>query len=115
MIHQFITIGILMLFTAMLPGPDFALVTKNTLFYSRRAGILTTCGIACAVIIHMSYCILGAAIIIAKSPLLFGFIKYAGAGYLSYIGIKTFFSTPETVEFSSKKTIKKNLMNRLFY
>jgi threonine/homoserine/homoserine lactone efflux protein len=38
---QLFTIGLLMLFTAMLPGPDFALVTKNTLRYSRRSGFFT--------------------------------------------------------------------------
>src|SRR3990167_8358978 len=92
MFTQFFTIGILMLFSAMLPGPDFALVTKNTLLHSRRAGIFTTLGISVAVLVHITYCALGLAIVIANSLILFGIIKYIGATYLIYIGISSLLS-----------------------
>ncbi len=45
MLTQFLTIGVLMLLAVMLPGPDFAMVTKNTISHSRRAGVFTTLGI----------------------------------------------------------------------
>ena len=92
MLTQFFTIGILMLLSAMLPGPDFALVTKNTLLHSRRAGLFTVLGITIAVIIHMTYCILGLAIVISESMLLFNAIKYIGAVYLIYMGITSLLS-----------------------
>ncbi len=87
MLTQFFTIGILMLLSAMLPGPDFACVTKNSILYSRRAGIFTSIGITSAVMIHITYCIYGLAIIISRSILLFNMIKYIGAIYLIYLGI----------------------------
>ena len=40
----------------------------------------------------MSYCILGLALIIAQTPWLFGLLKYAGAGYLIWIGVQALFS-----------------------
>jgi RhtB (resistance to homoserine/threonine) family protein len=89
MLSQFFTIGFLMLFSAMLPGPDFALVTKNTLMHSRRSGIFTTLGITAAVLIHLSYCALGLALVIAHSAWLFNIIKYLGAAYLIYLGINS--------------------------
>lgn len=92
MLAQFITIGILVLFSAMLPGPDFAIVTKNTLLHSRRAGIFTSIGIGSAIIVHMTYCILGLAIVISQSIVLFNTIKYIGAIYLIYLGITTLLS-----------------------
>lgn len=89
MLTELITIATLTLLTAMLPGPDFALVTKNTILFSRRAGILTTLGISCALMIHVTYCSLGLALIIANSIIAFNIIKYLGAAYLLYLGIIT--------------------------
>jgi RhtB (resistance to homoserine/threonine) family protein len=89
MIDQFITIGILMLLSAMLPGPDFALVTKNTILHSRRAGLFTSLGTGSAILIHISYCALGLALVISESLLLFNIIKYVGAAYLIYLGINS--------------------------
>lgn len=92
MLTQFFTIGILMLLSAMLPGPDFALVTKNTILHSRRAGLFTSLGISTAILVHITYCALGLAIVISQSLLLFSIIKYIGAIYLIYIGLSSFFS-----------------------
>ena len=59
MIQTLITLGILNFFAAMSPGPDFAIVTKNTLLHGRRSGVMTALGIATAILIHVSYCLLG--------------------------------------------------------
>ncbi len=87
MLHQFFSIGIIVLLGAMLPGPDFAVVVKNTLLYSRRSGVFTALGIASAALIHITYCSLGLAIVISKSELTFTIIKCIGAIYLIYLGI----------------------------
>ena len=87
MLTEFFTIGLLMLLSAMLPGPDFAMVTRNTITHSRRAGLFTALGVTSSNLVHISYCVLGLAIIISKSILLFSIIKYIGATYLIYLGI----------------------------
>ena len=110
MITQFFTIGLLMLLSAMLPGPDFALVTKNTLLHSRRSGMFTSLGIGCALMIHISYCALGLAIVISNSLLLFNFVKYIGAGYLLYLGVTALLaktSAPENCISQSVSTKSK--------
>ncbi|MBP9726058.1 MAG: LysE family translocator [Gammaproteobacteria bacterium] len=84
---SFLTLGIIMLLGAMLPGPDFAIVTKNALLHSRKAGLYTALGIGAATWVHMTYCILGLAVIIQKSYWVFHTIQYAGALYLTYLGI----------------------------
>lgn len=89
---EFFTVLSIVLLAVMAPGPDFAVVTKNAFCYSRKAGIFTTLGIATGTLIHVSYCLFGLAIIITKSLLLFTIIKYIGAAYLIYIGIKAIFS-----------------------
>lgn len=89
---QFISLGLLMLLTVMLPGPDVAIVTRNSLTYSRRAGVWTSLGIVVACMIHMTYCILGLGVVILSSPFLFNSVKYIGAVYLFYLGAKILLS-----------------------
>ncbi len=81
----FFTFGIIVLLGAMLPGPDFAVVTKNALLHSRRAGMYTALGVSAGICVHMTYCVLGLAVIIRQSPWLFHGIQYAGALYLCYL------------------------------
>jgi RhtB (resistance to homoserine/threonine) family protein len=72
---------------AMSPGPDVAIVTRNCIGGTFRSGCLTALGIVSALSIHITYCLLGIAIVIQESPLLFNLITYLGATYLFYLGI----------------------------
>ncbi|HRQ60281.1 MAG TPA: LysE family transporter [Alphaproteobacteria bacterium] len=78
----------IMLLGAASPGPDFVVAVRNSVVHSRRAGIFTALGFASGVAVHMLYCILGIAALIAQSVWLFNILKYAGAAYLVYIGVK---------------------------
>ncbi|MCX8720105.1 LysE family translocator, partial [Gilliamella sp. B3788] len=51
------------------PGPDFFLILKNSLTYSRKIALLTCLGVITAILIHMSYCVAGVAVLIAATPL----------------------------------------------
>lgn len=95
--QEFLSISILIMLAAISPGPDFAVVTKNSLLYSRRAGIYTALGVSVSLLIHAIYCILGLALIISQSLLAFSIIKYLGAAYLIYIGIKGLLAKREAV------------------
>ena len=100
MTTQFLSIAVISLLGAMLPGPDFAIVTKNSFFHSRKAGYFTSLGIGAAILIHMSYCLLGLAVVIANSLVLFKVIKYAGASYLIYLGLHSLFAKTSNDIFS---------------
>ena len=75
------------------PGPDFVIAVRNSVLYSRKIGILTAIGFALGVCIHISYTLFGIAALISQSVILFSILKYAGAAYLFYIGIKSLRST----------------------
>lgn len=70
------------------PGPDFIMAVRNSVLYSRRAGIWTAIGFAAGVVIHVAYCLGGIALIISQSIILFSIIKFLGAAYLFYVGFK---------------------------
>lgn len=85
---EFLTISLIISLAVISPGPDFVIVSRNALSYSQKIGVMTALGIACSTLFHASYCILGFAIIVSKSLILFNIIKYVGASYLIYLGIK---------------------------
>ena len=78
----------LVLVAAMSPGPDLLITLRNSLGAGRRAGLATAFGIALGIYIHVAYSMLGIALIISQSIVLFNLIKYAGAAYLVWMGIK---------------------------
>lgn len=94
----FITVASLQFLALIAPGPDFALVTRNALLYPRRESIYTALGIAFGLSIHISYCIFGMALVTAHALALFNILKYLGAVYLIYIGVKSWRSSIASFE-----------------
>ena len=84
---ELITVATITLLAVVSPGADFAMVTRNSMVLSRRAGVLTATGIALGVLIHVAYSMAGIGLLISKSIVLFSLIKFAGAAYLIYLGI----------------------------
>lgn len=99
LINWILLIGIFSIALAS-PGPDFVIAVRNSISFSRLAGIFTAIGFALGIAVHVSYTLFGLATIIAQSVLLFNIIKYAGAAYLLYIGIQCLLSKG----FDPKKT-----------
>lgn len=76
------TMGLLV----MLPGPDFALVSKIALVQGKRHGEFAALGVAAGMCVHTLLAMLGISAIIASSAALFMLLKYAGAAYLCCLG-----------------------------
>jgi threonine/homoserine/homoserine lactone efflux protein len=81
-------VGIATLLT-ILPGADMALVAKVTLLDGRRAAFFTSLGICAGLPIHATASALGLSLILATSAEAFTVVKFVGAGYLTYLGIRT--------------------------
>lgn len=75
------------LLSVISPGADFAMVTRNALVSSRKAGIFTAVGISAGALVHVAYAILGVGFIISQSILLFNALKIIGAAYLLWLGL----------------------------
>lgn len=75
------------LLAAAAPGPDFILVSQQTLSNGKRAGLLCSLGIALGLSVHILYSSLGLAALIANSSSALWSIKLLGGCYLIYLGI----------------------------
>lgn len=87
-----LTVTLVNLLAAISPGPDFLMVTRNSLIYSRKTGIYTAVGLGFGILVHVTYSLVGIGLLIAKSILLFNIIKLFGAAYLIYIGVRSLIS-----------------------
>ena len=83
--ETFLFAGILLNLT---PGNDTIYILSRSIAHGRNAGILSALGIGSGSIVHTTAAALGLSLIISKSILVFSIIKYIGAIYLVYIGIR---------------------------
>jgi len=83
--ETFLIAGILLNLT---PGNDTIFILTKSIGQGKWAGIVSALGISTGCIVHTLMAAFGLSLIIAKSVMLFSIIKYAGAAYLLYIGLK---------------------------
>ncbi len=84
---RFISIWCLFMLTVVSPGPDLLIVTKASLSFGRKAGVMCALGIAAGLIFHSLYCVFGVAVLIKETPSLFLALKLLGVCYLIFLGV----------------------------
>jgi RhtB (resistance to homoserine/threonine) family protein len=94
-LNQFLTLAVIGFLGAMSPGPDFVIVTQHSLQQGKKSGLYTALGISLGCLVHVSYCVIGIGVIVANSVIAFNVIKYLGAAYLIFLGIKVLISRTE--------------------
>ena len=114
LIQGLILISSIHLLAAASPGPDFVLVSQQTLSNGKKAGLMCSIGIALGLSIHITYSAFGLAAVIANSSSALWAIKVLGGGYLIYLGIKGLKAKPANItesnvttptKYSAKKSI----------
>jgi threonine/homoserine/homoserine lactone efflux protein len=73
---------------AIAPGPGMLYVLARTLAGGRREGLLSSFGTFLGGMVHVFAAAAGVSIILAKSAMAFATVKYLGAGYLCFLGIR---------------------------
>jgi threonine/homoserine/homoserine lactone efflux protein len=92
-IGVFCVAAVLLLLT---PGPAVLYVVARSIEQGRIAGLASVCGITTGTLIHVLAATLGLSALLASSALAFAVVKYAGAGYLIYIGVRRILNRTET-------------------
>ncbi|WP_205328458.1 LysE family translocator [Glycomyces sp. YM15] len=81
--------GLAILLAAIVPGPDFAMVVRNTVLSGRVSGMWTATGIGLGIVVWVVATSIGLAALLAASALAFTVVKLAGAAYLVYLGVRS--------------------------
>ena len=109
--ETFLLAGILLNIT---PGADTMYILGRSLTEGKKAGILSALGITAGGLFHVFFAALGLSIIIAKSALAFQIVKYVGAAYLIYLGIKSIVKKTEDNELQIAEVAKTTNHRKLF-
>lgn len=102
-LQEFITVAIIHLLAVISPGPDFIMISRNSLIYSWKVGLYSSIGLALGNLVHITYSLIGIGLIISKSIVLFTIIKFFGAFYLIYIGYKCLKSKSNQQQINNTK------------
>src|SRR6476661_9649760 len=84
--YLFLTVSLLI---NLSPGPDMIYTAARSLSQGIKAGIFSALGIFVGCLFHITAAVFGLSKLIEESVLLFSIIKYAGAAYLIYLGIRS--------------------------
>lgn len=110
-LQTFFTVALVHLLAVISPGPDFMMITRNSLVYSRKTGIYSAIGLGLGILVHVTYSLVGVGFLISQSIVLFNTIKLIGAAYLIYIGFKSLTSKAATIEKESGGSNTKHIGN----
>ena len=83
-----LTLATIHFFAVISPGPDMAVVIKNSVSYSRKNGLLTALGITLGNMILILVCIGGASLLVSKYPQVLKTVQIAGSLYLGWMGFR---------------------------
>ena len=90
------TFAIAALVLIMMPGPDQALITGNSLRGGRRGGLLTTLGGVLGVLVHAGGAALGLSALLVASATAFTALKIVGAVYLLWLAVRMLLAARRT-------------------
>ncbi|MEO8763432.1 MAG: LysE family translocator [Ginsengibacter sp.] len=74
------------------PGNDMIYVASRSISQGTKAGMISALGVFIGCFVHILFAVFGLSVIIANSAFLFELVKFLGAGYLIYLGIKALVS-----------------------
>ncbi len=111
---EFWSIYIITVFVAsIIPGPSMLLALSHGIKHGAKISMITALGNTVASMIQATVAIAGLGLVLSTSTTIFMFIKYIGAIYLIYLGIKLF-RTPFTIKNSSYDKKEKPVFKKLF-
>lgn len=93
---EFTTLAVLHALAVISPGPDFAIVLRQSVVHGRRVALATSAGIGTGIVVHVLYSVLGLGLLLRTSPSVLGVIQIVGAAYLLWIGVQSLRARPRT-------------------
>ncbi|MCI0665646.1 MAG: LysE family translocator [Acidobacteria bacterium] len=105
----FIAAALILVF---MPGPNTLYIIARSIQQGRWAGIVSSLGVQVGTMIHIAAAALGLSALLLSSALAFNLVKYAGAAYLIYLGVRTLL-TKESIE--PEQAIQKADLRQVFY
>ena len=100
---------------AITPGPGIAYVVARTVAGGRSEGLASCLGTGVGGMLHVLAAALGLSLIVAQSALAFNLVKYVGAAYLIYLGIRLLLRKDDALAIDAKTQVASQGARRAFF
>lgn len=112
---EFIAVATVHLLAVASPGPDFAVVVRQSLSFGRKEAVWTSIGVGIGILVHVTYSLLGLGLLISQSVVAFNVLKVLAVCYLLYVSWQCINAKPQTVSsaHSLQSSHPDNSHNRL--
>jgi len=97
---RFLVAALVLLVT---PGPAVLYIVTRSIDQGRRAGLMSVFGVAMGSMIHVAAAALGLSALLASSAVAFNSVRYVGAAYLVFLGVRKFLSRDELSESPAER------------
>lgn len=94
------------------PGPNQLYIIARSTSQGRKAGLISALGVDTGTLVHVVAASLGLSALLASSAFAYNLVRYAGAGYLVYLGIRTWLGSSTNMD---DLTIEINSGKRIFF
>src|SRR5256886_1859072 len=105
----FISVTLLLVF---MPGPNTLYIIARSIQQGRGAGIVSSLGVQVGSLLHIAAAALGLSALLLSSALAFNAVKYAGAAYLIYLGVKTLLTKEKS---GPAQAVQQARLGRVFF
>ena len=102
-LNEFLILTLIHLLAVMSPGPDFAVVIRQSISFDRKTALITSLGIGAGIAVHMAYTLLGLGFIITQSEIGFLIAQIVGICYLCFLAFKLLTSKAQVAGSSDIK------------
>ncbi len=95
----------------LVPGPAVLYIMTRSIDQGRKAGLISVAGIHSGTLVHILAAALGLSAILLSSALAFDIVKYLGAAYLIYLGVKKLLGKDES---DAAETLQKQSLKQIY-
>jgi threonine/homoserine/homoserine lactone efflux protein len=107
-LYLFVSVTLLLVFA---PGPNTLYIVARSIRQGRKAGIVSGLGVQVGSLVHIAAATAGLSALLLSSALAFGVVKYAGAAYLIFLGVKTLLTKEEA---GPARAVREATLSRVF-
>ena len=101
--------GMAALALIVVPGPAVLYIVSQSIEGGRRAGLVSTLGVHCGTLVHVAAAAIGLSSLLVSSARAYDAVKYAGAAYLVFLGIRTLLGRtgdePQAMEVDARRRL----------
>jgi len=96
----------------LIPGPAVLYIVARSIDQGRSAGLVSVLGVHLGSLVHVTAAAVGLSSLLVSSAVAFSFVKYAGAAYLLYLGVRALIAREEPVDVELRPAPLRTLLRQ---